>query len=138
MADTPKPAGSLPSVDVSTITDPDIRRVVRQVVQLNQQLSAQIRQQQNEIEALLQMMMEKHIGSIGEFKRHLLKLQQGGARSERIHEQIAGVAQIGLAAAPTSADQKPAAATPAPRPTRPEKYPEFAEPEVDRPRRYTL
>ena len=138
MADTPKQAGSLPSVDVSTITDPDIRRVVRQVVQLNQQLSAQIRQQQNEIEALLQMMIEKHVGSIGEFKRHMLKLQQGGARTDRIHEQIAGVTQVGLAA-PTSADQKPAATpTPAARPTRPEKYPEYAEPEVDRPRRYTL
>ena len=136
MADTPKQAGSLPSVDVSTITDPDIRRVVRQVVQLNQQLSAQIRQQQNEIEALLQMMIEKHVGSIVEFKRHILKLQQGGARTDRIHEQIAGVTQVGLAAAPTSADQKPA--TPAPRPTRSEKFPEYAEPEVDRPRRYTL
>src|SRR5687768_2318645 len=125
MADTPKQAGSLPSVDVSTITDPDIRRVVRQVVQLNQQLSAQIRQQQNEIEALLQMMIEKHVGSIGEFKRHMLKLQQGGARSDRIHEQISGVvAQVGLAAGATSADQKPAAAIPAPRPTRPEKFPE--------------
>jgi TolA-binding protein len=140
MADTPKQAGSLPSVDVSTITDPDIRRVVRQVVQLNQQLSAQIRQQQNEIEALLQMMIEKHVGSIGEFKRHMLKLQQGGARNERLHEQITSATQVGLAAAATGADQKPAAtpATPAPRPTRPEKYPEFAEPEVDRPRRYTL
>jgi hypothetical protein len=142
MADTPKqagsPSGSLPSVDISTITDPDIRRVVRQVVQLNQQLSSQIRQQQNEIEALLQMMIEKHVGSLGEFKRHMLKLQQGGARTERIHEQIAGAAQVGLSAAATGADQKPEATTPAPRPTRPEKYPEYAEPEVDRPRRYTL
>jgi hypothetical protein len=144
MADTPKQAGSssgsLPSVDISTITDPDIRRVVRQVVQLNQQLSSQIRQQQNEIEALLQMMIEKHVGSLGEFKRHMLKLQQGGARTERIHEQIASAsaAQVGLAGATTGADQKPAVASPAPRPTRPEKYPEYAEPEIDRPRRYTL
>ena len=53
MADTPKSSsGSLPAVDVSTITDPDVRRVIRQVVVLNQQLSAQIKQQQNEIEAL--------------------------------------------------------------------------------------
>jgi TolA-binding protein len=134
---------STPGVDLGTIGDPDVRRVIRQVVALNQQLHAQIKQQQTEIEALLQMMVEKHIGSLGEFKRHLLKLQQGGARTERIHEQITGVAQVGLAAATTNADQKPktngTTPTPTPiRPPRPASYPEFAEPEVDRPRRYTL
>ena len=138
MADTPKSSsGSLPAVDVSTISDPDVRRVIRQVVVLNQQLSAQIKQQQNEIEALLQMMIEKHVGSLGEFKRHMLKLQQGGARSERIHEQITGVAQVGTDSPHAAAVSQPQAATP-PKPHRPANYPEYAEPEVDRPRRYTL
>ena len=136
MADTPNSSTSLPSVDVSSICDPDIRRVVRQVVTLNQQLSAQIKQQQNEIEALLQMMIEKHVGSLGEFKRHMLKLQQGGARSERLHEQIAGVTQAG-ADNPRAAAVSQPADTP-PKPTRPADDPKYAEPEVDRPRRYTL
>src|SRR5688572_18664511 len=115
MADTPNTSASLPSVDVSSIADPDVRRVVRQVVVLNQTLSAQIKQQQIEIEALLQMMIEKHVGSLGEFKRHILKLQQGGARSERLHEQIAGITQAGADnARATAAVSKPAAATPPP------------------------
>jgi hypothetical protein len=137
MADTPNTSASLPSVDVSSISDPDIRRVIRQVVALNQQQSAQIKQQQNEIEALLQMMIEKHVGSLGEFKRHMLKLQQGGARSERLHEQIAGVVQVGTDHPKAAAAVSQPAATPA-KPTRPSHYPEYAEPEVDRPRRYTL
>jgi hypothetical protein len=143
MPDAPNTTGALPTVDVSILSDPDVRRVVRQVVQLNQQLSAQLKQQQTEIEALLEMMIDKHVGSLGEFKRTLLKIQQGGARSERLHQEIAGATQVGLAATPAAADQKPGAtpvkaATPAPRPTRPANYPEYAEPEVDRPRRYTL
>jgi hypothetical protein len=118
-------AASLPNVDVSTITDPDIRRAFRTVVQQNQQLTARMHQQQQEIEALLQMMLEKHVGSVGEFKRHMLKLQTGDARGERLHGMITGHAPNGAAPA--------AAAQPARRP-----QPEIAEPEVDRPRRYTL
>jgi hypothetical protein len=67
----------------------------------------------------------------------MLKLQQGGARSERIHEQIAGVAQAGTDNPRAAAVSQPPAATP-PKPHRPANYPEYAEPEVDRPRRYTL
>ena len=88
MSDT----GTMPQVEVSTIPDPDIRRAFRAVVQINQQLSARVQQQQQEIEALLQMMIEKHVGSVGEFKRHMLKLQTADARSERLHGQIAGAA----------------------------------------------
>ena len=82
--------GSDPAIDVSTIVDPDIRRAFRGMLQINQQLSTRINQQQQEIEALLQMMIEKHVGSVGEFKRHMLKMASGDARGERIHGQIAG------------------------------------------------
>ena len=114
--------GTLPQVDVSTIPDPDIRRAFRAVVQLNEHLTTQVRQQQQEIEALLQMMVEKHVGSVGEFKRHMLRLQTADARSERIHGQIAG----GVGA-------PPAAATAAPTAHRPR-----IDDDDDRPRRYTL
>jgi hypothetical protein len=127
-----------PTIDVSTITDTPTRRAVRGVVQLNQQLTETVRQQQLEIEALLQMMCEKHVGSVGEFKRHMLKLQGNDARSERIHGQIAGMAAPHQAAAVKPAAAAPPqqvaatpAATPAPKPN-------YGEPEIDRPRRYTL
>jgi hypothetical protein len=132
--------GTLPQVDVSSITDPDIRRAVRAVVQLNQHLTAQVHQHQQEIEALLQMMVEKHIGSIGEFKRHMLKMQSADPRSERLHGQIAGAGHAGHAghvghtahAAPAVA---PAAARPVERTHQPIPRPA---PDEDHPRRYTL
>jgi hypothetical protein len=117
--------GTLPQVDVSTIPDPDIRRAFRAVVQINEHLTTQVRQQQQEIEALLQMMVEKHVGSVGEFKRHMLRLQTADARSERIHGQIAGGASgVGAPAAATA----PAAGAHRPR----------IDDDDDRPRRYTL
>jgi hypothetical protein len=127
----PDSAGTLPQVDVSTISDPDIRRAIRSVVQLNQHLTAQVHQHQQEIESLLQMMVEKHIGSIGEFKRHMLKMQSADPRSERLHGQIAG----GAHAAPSAAAAAHgSAAAPPPRQARPA---EVSQPD-DHPRRYTL
>jgi hypothetical protein len=129
---------SPPQVDVSLIEDPHVRRSVRAVVQQNQAMEMRLRQQQQEIEALLQMMCEKHIASIGEFKRHMLKLQAGDARGERLHDQIttagapaapAATPRSGTAAAPAAANQD--------RPPRAAE-PRYSEPEVDRPRRYTL
>jgi len=120
--------GSLPNVDVSTISDPDVRRAFRMVVQQNQQLTARMHQQQQEIEAVVQLILEKHVASVSEFKRHMLKLQSGDARSERLHSMITG------GALPTNGTTATTATAAAPR--RPE--PEIAEPEIDRPRRYTL
>jgi hypothetical protein len=121
-------SGQTPAIDVSTIVDPDIRRAFRGMLQINQQLSTRINQQQQEIEALLQMLIEKHVGSIGEFKRHMMKLASGEARSERLHGQVAGA---------TAAPTPTATVNSAVRPPKPA-TPQYAEPEVDRPRRYTL
>ena len=115
-------------VDVSAIPDPDVRRALRAVVQVNQHLSAQIQQQQQEIEALLQMLIEKHVGSLGEFKRHMIKLQNADPRSERLHGQIAG--NPAAAAHTHTATPHQPAATP--------RRAEIAQPEVDGHRRYTL
>ena len=129
-------SGTMPQVDVSTITDPDIRRAIRAVVQVNQHLSAQVHQQQQEIESLLQMMVEKHIGSVGEFKRHMLKMQSADPRSERLHGQIAGATTGHGHAAHTHAAPAAAAAAPA-APARVERHiPRPAD--DDHPRRYTL
>jgi hypothetical protein len=131
MSDT----GTMPQVDVSTISDPDIRRALRAVVQVNQHLSAQVHQQQQEIESLLQMLVEKHIGSVGEFKRHMLKMQSADPRSERLHGQIAGATAAHGHAAQTHTHAAPAAAPAA----RPERAPHVPRPaDDDHPRRYTL
>jgi hypothetical protein len=74
-----------PALDLSRVDDPDVRRALRS---LNDQLKAAIDRQQVEIQALLEMMIEKHVGSIGEYRRHLLRLQQGSARSDRIHDAM--------------------------------------------------
>jgi hypothetical protein len=128
--------GTLPQVDVSSITDPDIRRAIRAVVQVNQHLSAQVHQQQQEIESLLQMLVEKHIGSVGEFKRHMLKMQSADPRSERIHGQIAGATQNHGHAAHAHTASPAASAAPA---ARVERAPHVSRPaDDDHPRRYTL
>jgi hypothetical protein len=56
-----------------------------------------IEKQQVEIQALLEVILEKHVTSIGEYKRHLARIQQGGGRTERIGNQIgAPVAPHGM------------------------------------------
>jgi hypothetical protein len=72
------------------------------------------------------MMVEKHVGSIGEFKRHMLKLQSADPRSERLHGQSAGTP------APAATTHITTPQQPAPRRM------EIAQPEVDGHRRYTL
>jgi len=122
-------SGTMPQVDVSSITDPDVRRAFRSLLQANQYMTVRVEQQQQEIEALLQMMVEKHIGSIGEFKRHMIKLQNADPRSERLHGQIAGNPAAAAAHTHTATPHQPAA-TP--------RRAEIAQPEVDGHRRYTL
>ena len=72
--------------DLSQISDPDVRRALRAIYQ---ELHSTIHRQEIEIQAMLEMLLEKHVGSIGEYKRHLTRLQSGGARSSRIHDQVA-------------------------------------------------
>ena len=84
------PTSQPPTLDLSTVNDPDVRRALRKVYQ---ELCDTMQRQDLEIQALLGMMLEKHVGSLGEYKRHLLKLQQGGARSARIQGQISSTLQ---------------------------------------------
>ena len=63
-------------VDISNVSDPDVRRALRL---MQQTYESRLVQQQTEIEALLEMLIEKHVGSIGEFKRHLMRIQQKDA-----------------------------------------------------------
>jgi hypothetical protein len=71
--------------DLSRIDDPETRRAIRAV---HQQLTETISRQQMEIEALVEVLMEKHMTSIGEFRRHMMRVSQKDARGSRLHDQL--------------------------------------------------
>src|SRR4051812_7447852 len=72
-------------LDLSRVDDPETRRAIRAV---HQQLTDTISRQQMEIEALVEVLMEKHMTSIGEFRRHMMKVSQKDARGMRLHDQL--------------------------------------------------
>lgn len=75
------------NIDLSRIEQAETRRALRSLVQQLQEIT---RQQQVEIEALLDMMVDKNIGSLGEFKRYVTRIvQHSDERIERVHSQIA-------------------------------------------------
>lgn len=80
-----------PTVDVSTIPDPDVRRVLRHI---QQDYQTQLAHQRAEIDAILEVLLEKHLTSVGELKRHVMKgqqqQQQQGSRSGRLHDALWG------------------------------------------------
>ena len=73
------------SLDLSRVDDPETRRAIRAV---HQQMSETISRQQMEIEALVEVLIEKHMTSIGEFRRHMMKVGQKDARGMRLHDQL--------------------------------------------------
>src|SRR5205823_12011791 len=73
------------ALDLTRIDDPETRRAIRAV---HQQLTDTISRQQMEIEALVEVLMEKHMTSIGEFRRHMMKVSQKDARGVRLHDQL--------------------------------------------------
>src|SRR3954462_11648158 len=74
-----------PSLDLSRVDDPETRRAIRAV---HQSMAETMARQQMEIEALVEVLMEKHLTSIGEFRRHMQKLAQKDARGTRLHDQL--------------------------------------------------
>ena len=81
-----------PAVDVSLVEDPDVRRVLRAI---QQEYKAALSRQQAEMDAILDVLMEKHVTSVGELRRHVMKhaqqqQQSGGGRAARLHEALWG------------------------------------------------
>ena len=74
-----------PALDLSRVDDPETRRAIRAV---HQSMADTMARQQMEIEALVEVLMEKHLTSIGEFRRHMQKLSQKDARGTRLHDQL--------------------------------------------------
>ena len=88
------------ALDLSRVDDPETRRALRAV---HQQMTETISRQQMEIEALVEVLIEKHMTSIGEFRRHMMRVSQKDARGMRLHDQLM---------APTSSGSHPAPAKP--------------------------
>ena len=71
------------NVDLSRIESPEIRRSIRQLIQ---QLQEIISQQQIQIEALVEMTVDKHVWSQSEYRRYVQKIAQTATgRTERPH-----------------------------------------------------
>ncbi len=77
---------SVLAAEIALIDDPHARRALRA---LHQEMCQAIRAQQLHIEALLDMLTDKHASTLVDFKRALLRLQQHGERAQRIEEAIA-------------------------------------------------
>jgi hypothetical protein len=93
MSDAPRPDG----LDLRLVDDPGVRQALRS---FQQHIMEILKQQQTEMDALLDLLMEKNITSLGEFKRQLMKLQQNAQRSERIHSVLTATSHPTVGAAP--------------------------------------
>lgn len=90
------------TVDVSTVADPDARRALRA---MQQEYTAAFSRQQAEIDAILEVLLEKHVTSVGELRRHVTRLQQQqahGTRAGRLHEALWGNGPAAAAAHPAA------------------------------------
>jgi hypothetical protein len=99
MHESPSQTGQS-ALDLSRVDDPETRRALRAV---HQHMTETITRQQMEIEALVEVLIEKHMTSIGEFRRHMMRVSQKDARGMRLHDQLM---------APSPAAAHPAAAKP--------------------------
>ena len=89
----------VPTLDLSRVDDPETRRALRAV---HQAMADTMARQQMEIEALVEVLMEKHLTSIGEFRRHMQRLSQKDARGMRLHDQLMGPGTPAAAAKPVA------------------------------------
>jgi hypothetical protein len=80
------------SVDLTRIENAEVRRAVRSLMQQMQQV---IDRQQTQIEALLEMVLDKHVGSIGEYKHYMQRSAQHADQrlAERVRVQVAPAAR---------------------------------------------
>jgi hypothetical protein len=101
------PQVNLPTlnVDLTRIENAEVRRAIRQLIRQLQEIVAQ---QQVQIEALIEMTVDKHIWSLGEYRRAIQKISQSASgRNDRIHAQVAQVMRdntAGLQATPQEVD----------------------------------
>ena len=72
------------NIDLTRIENAEVRRAVRSLMQQMQQV---IDRQQTQIDALLEMVLDKHVGSMGEYKHYLQRSAQHA--DQRMRSQVA-------------------------------------------------
>jgi len=73
------------TLDVGRIEDPEVRRVLRAI---QVEYCSKIARIQLEIDSILEVLFDKHITSIGEFKREIARMGQNSAKTDRLHEAL--------------------------------------------------
>ncbi len=90
------------NVDLSRIDNPEIRRAIRQMIQ---QLQEIISQQQIQLEALVEMTVDKHVWSQSEYRRYVQKIAQTATgRADRPHAPPIRDQAVALQASPRETD----------------------------------
>ncbi len=76
-----------PQLDLARIDDPEVRRALRA---LQTEFAGKLTQMQVQVDAMVQLLVDKHIGTLGEFRREVAKLQQDHGKLERLHGAMSG------------------------------------------------
>jgi hypothetical protein len=77
----------LPTFDVSHVEDPEVRRLLRS---MQAEVASKTAQLQLQLDSVLEVLIDKHITSISEFKREIARLGQNHVKTDRLHEAISG------------------------------------------------
>ena len=83
---TTTPAASS-AFDISRVEDPEVRRLLRA---MQAEVASKTAHMQLELDAFLEVLIDKHITSLSEFKREIARLGQNHLKTDRMHEAISG------------------------------------------------
>jgi hypothetical protein len=72
-----------------------------------QQIELRFVEQQNELEALIEMLSDRHVISVGEFKVYLRRMQQRDDKAARLHAALGQATHLAPPPAPPVASPKP-------------------------------
>jgi len=72
-------------LDLRMVDDPGVRQALRS---MQQHFSEKLKAQQAQIDAMLDLLIEKNFTSLGELKREVAKIQQNAQRAERLHQAL--------------------------------------------------
>lgn len=81
---------SAPGIDLSHVEPAETRRALRQLVQM---LTARIEEQQTQIEALVELLVDRHVMSVGELKSALRRMQSRDDKAARVHSVLQSAQQ---------------------------------------------
>lgn len=91
-------------IDLSVVEPAETRRMLRTLLQ---QIELRFQEQQNEIEALIEMLSDRHTISLGEFKIYLRRMQQRDDKAVRLHAAVTQAAHLEPAPVAAIASPKP-------------------------------